>query len=259
MSILPVFLHVPRSGGTYILNSLLRIARRAENNKNINYVFPHGKRYRVLTDDFSSNRTLIHSVGSSGFRTFREDLNDLYPNTSFKYYMILRNPLDRLYSHFKYIKSKKSEHEPTHQAISFDTFEEWIINSPKSHGDFNWLIRQLVGSGNREITQADYYRTFHEIKNFNVYLMEDIEVCIRDICKVRRWPYIPTDPFMKMKTLNNSEAKDSIIFQDMDNDFKKNFTEKNLWDLNLYSKFLLYHTEQKKKRRPGLRANLEEL
>jgi len=232
---LPVLLHVPRSGGTYITAKILQIARQDPHYSNVYYETGNDFHYRFLTDEAASDKTYLHVIESSGFRGYKEYLSDLYPNQEFKYYMILRNPFDRLYSLYNYLKSSKSHNEKTHKAISYETFDDWIINGDGS--DFNWIIKSMMSlpTGSK-IEQKHYFKTFHEIKKINVYDMNNIETCIKDICRTCGFQYLtktPENPYAK----NDSGVKEKITFDTASEEVQKQFINKMFWEVTLYANY----------------------
>ncbi len=233
---LPVLMHVPRSGGTYISSRILHIGRHQDPyNSNLYYETGNDAMYRFLTNDASSDQTYFHVVESSGFKGHKEYLSDLYPNQEFKYYMILRNPLDRLYSLYNYLKSSKSHHEKTHKAISYETFDDWIING--NGADFNWIIKHINSLPNgTKVEQKHYFKAFHEIKKMNIYDMSNIEECIKDICHTCGFKYlnkIPTNPY----AINDSGVTEKINFSTTSKEFQSHFIKKVFWEITLYANY----------------------
>jgi hypothetical protein len=78
------------------------------------------------------------------------------------YHTVFREPYKRSLSLYNYIKSNNSAHEPTHNSIRSNTFEDYL-RSPQL--EESWLIRNLIPVNDGvAITEEDFKRTCNMLK-----------------------------------------------------------------------------------------------
>lgn len=110
--------------------------------------------WKVCQDYFQKDAAIEYygesSTGYFYFENFKINLKK-YGNPNAKFIFILRNPIDRTYSHYAYLKSLGSEDEPlrkavlenhTHEPSTDDTLPELIVKNYYQYSLYGkWMER----------------------------------------------------------------------------------------------------------------------
>ena len=282
-NLLPVFLHVPRSGGTYIYSWMLSSCWFLHSEKrDLSHFFHYEHKiftlnikddssiifFRMIivdeellfkkSDLFSSHleknynlnlsirelydiinllqkcKVFCASIESAGIPILEGQVKDILDNVLGNYekvkYFCIRNPKDRLYSLYNYIKSADSKHELTHNSIVSSTFEGYLLYECED----NWLIRQLLNIKNRKIKKSDLHQSKKIISKFQVFTFDKVDNLIKkslyDCHRIIR-NRIPNE-YLKFNNRNRSSSFNS-------NDFNSPNVSRKLielveWDLKLF-------------------------
>jgi hypothetical protein len=286
MNKIPVFLHIPKNAGTYVLGVTMELFRHygiskgwrnkigwnlnlrrillqkngtqiatlfvhdPEEVRNNNEIFkPHNShRYCNLLDagdlkeiSLKNKPTLfsiiIEAEGAKLIKTGLFDSLCNQNNSDAAYCTILREPFDRCQSMYSYITSSSSSHEPTHGAIKFKTFEEYL-NSYQLED--SWLIRNLINipDSNREITEEDYEQACFILNRFKIKDITSTNSLIDDVffqCYEIDTNTIKNElnTFNKNVTLN----KQKFYFDQLNEKTKQFFLNRTKFDRRLYDEF----------------------
>jgi hypothetical protein len=289
MNKIPVFLHIPKNAGTYVLSVTEKIFRfhcikKGWNNKldwslslrKFHVVDSEQKQYATLfVHDPNSNRDINNKIKKHNERPHVNlvDINDVeivledFQNKKFElfsviieprgvklitksffqnicektnkiplYYTIFRKPYERALSLYNYIKSEDSVHEPTHNIIHADTFEEYL----RSHQlEESWIIRSLacVRDG-ATISEEDFKTVCNILKNFKIV---DITKTDNLIDEVFMECYGVTRDIIKDHKNINKNATQKVInksFDNLNDELKQLFLERTKFDNRLYDYFI---------------------
>lgn len=112
-----------------------------------------------------------------GIKYLKEDLFEGFfdKEINFKFYLPIRDPIQRLKSLFFYLKSQKSAHEPTHNIYKSKTFEEFVLKEAPD----NWIIKQFMSQTKEDekTTEDDFIQVSNllEGKNFLIYEIKNVD------------------------------------------------------------------------------------
>lgn len=264
---IPVFYHVPKCGGTYILNLIRGWCARQEKVDNISIkaisIKKEGKiAYRLcstLDGDSSdiicnlseymqlkktSDKIFFAMVEPDGHWTnFIQELS--LQNYNLSHFVILREPFSRIKSLFNYLNKDESIHEITHNRISKD-FKEFLESYQYED---SFVMRKFVNIADREPIDENHYakalQYFNQI-NMNVGCMKDIVGVLNktlyscgmqplniDRIKINN-PYF----VQNQKTIRNqTEYFDNRNLEDFPRETVDFFTERTKYDRMLYNKY----------------------
>lgn len=148
---------------------------------------------------------------------------------SFKFYLPIREPIERLKSLFFYLKSKNSAHEDSHGIYKSETFEEFIIDEAPD----NWITRQLSGSFEKEnLNLNDLNEAIKNLKEKEVLIfnVKDIDKMLNFAFKKYGFSFIKDIPdslknFL-VKFNNNNKNEWNHQYRVLDVEFEKKYNEK---------------------------------
>jgi hypothetical protein len=285
MNKIPVFLHIPKNAGTYVLsmtmtlfryygiikgwrnktgwNLNLRIILLEQDRKQIATMFVYDpeeirntnadfkqhseNKYCNIIDvdsfkkELKTKKLILFSivVEDHGIKFVKDGLYEKFCEEIKSvplYYTLLRDPFDRSLSMYHYITSSSSIHEPTHGAIKFKTFEDYL-NSYQLED--SWLIRNLINIPySREITEEDYE---HSCFILNQFKIKDISKADNLINEVFLECYnidqsIITDDLRNIEK-NVTLNKNKICFSELNEETKNNFLKRTECDFKIYNKY----------------------
>lgn len=116
-------------------------------------------------------------IEADGFKFHKEILNKL-TDYEYKKFILLREPIKRMFSFFNYINSDSAKHEPTYGIIP-NNLSEYV----NSHFiEDSWLIRQFANINDNEgIADNHYDVAYNELKNFDIADVKNTENLIKDV------------------------------------------------------------------------------
>jgi hypothetical protein len=277
---IPVFLHIPKNAGTYILSCAQNIFRRYLNELNPNKFRMNDLGYRILLINYENNTISIALcyepnyltnkkfkqipyneysnsielgdflceisqgklkifslfIESNGFKFIKTGLFDNLFKIIDKlplYCAIFRDPLERAASLFSYLKSNQSLHEPTHGAITSNTFENYIKSS---QAEDSWLIRSIAGVPNSKgISDEDFEKTCIFLDNVKIMDIKDTDKLIIysfNTC------YSFNVQFNKQIMRTNKIKQNNINLQEMDSSSINIFKNRAAYDYKLYNRYI---------------------
>ena len=286
MNKIPVFLHIPKNAGTYVLGwtmtlfryygiannwedrvewdyNLRRIVLQYESKQiatlfiydsynvrdsNQNFVqHPTDKYCNIIElqnflDELKNKKLTLFSVivEPDGVQHIKENLyKDICEHNKSHplYYTILRDTYNRSESLYNYIKSSKSSHEPTHNAIKSKTFVDYL-NSYEL-GD-SWLIRRLINITDSEIINEEIFNKACII--LDEFKIKDIKHTDELINEVFTECYNISQNIVDNNDRNvfkNSTSSDTFVFDDLDEKTKNAFLTRTEFDRKLYTKYCI--------------------
>ena len=192
MNKLPVFLHIPKCGGTYILSwamSMFRLwtqRKHLENERFLisvkhndviiltilacvrdcaNFIINPIDKHNIIIDldafllELSKEDMKIFfiMIEPDGFFVIENKVIESMCNLIEKspiYYMTMRDSFFRCQSLYNYLNSEKSNHEETHGSIKSTTFKDYLRFE---ESEDSWLIRVLIGIPDGESISEQYF------------------------------------------------------------------------------------------------------
>ncbi len=269
MSKVPVFLHVPKSAGTYLGNlAFAAMTQRyklnlyhhcitvlkdgvfaykilAVSDSKLNYKSLDSDRnwtiYDVELDKLNIDGLDIFmiQIGSEGFSTYKDDLYPMLSHEDLEPYEVLhlRDPYSRTQSLYNYLQSNQSLDESTHGVFDDLTFEEYIKSS---HMEDSWLIRRLLGLSDEAIvSDSDIENIYNILDEINVYDITNIDndlVSIFKKCKGLR--YNPEDIYLEAGLDNVNHNKKTIPFEELDEETQLEFKNATKLDYLIYNRYI---------------------
>lgn len=237
---IPVFYHIPKCGGTYVITKCREILRAhndqleglpVEHNgktvariflKNIKVEHPAPENLVFSIGDMLEN-ILFLTIEPAGIKIRQQILQNI---DRAHHFSIFRHPFYRIQSLYNYIRSAESAHEPTHMKIRSESFEEYIFSK---QFESNWMCHNF-GNGHHQ-------NTAKQLQHINIYSMENIDLGISN-CMLDCYPETNIDRFKRKNVIRNSCSKEKTRFTDMSYLARKTFAQKSHEDLKLYKKTL---------------------
>lgn len=261
---IPLFYHVPRCAGTYILQiiyELVRIYMYSQSSNNHRIIFNIKKDnylcFRIIgfsdrIDKDHYNVSLEYEninklknlnifaifVEARGFALQNQFL-EKFDKFNFKSFMPLRDPYERTRSLYYYLNSDKSNHEPTHGRFKTLDFQNYLASDYISS---NWLtVNMLNLPENSIITEKEYQSMIKILDNITLYPFEDLKTVIDKIF-LECWGVSSSQIhpqalkiFDKYKNISNQNM---ISLSEIPEDIKNRFLSKMYWDYKLYNHYI---------------------
>lgn len=249
MNKIPVFYHIPKCGGTYVITKSRELLRFY--NKGIGVLLlTNQEKSKTLARIFLKNTKIYSTPLSDGliaeilprilFITIEPDgiilkdiLLDSIQSNILHEFTIFRNPFDRLQSFYNYIRSEESKHEPTHMAIKYQTFAEYIESN---NFEPDWIVRNFSNNINQIINHSNYRKAVISLSRIKVYDIKNIEDSIEE-CFKNCYPDLNLNNFNYAQTFKNSCQMSKLKFTDLTEDKQRLFLEKTMWERLLYSTY----------------------
>ena len=186
---------------------------------------------------------IIHSatIVAAGFRLSDKICNILKDLTGreLSKFIILRDPLDRERSFYKYIKSSRSKHEKTHGSIEHESFSDYISSYRVAD---SWLIRELLNKipYNEILTDNHYNACLNILNEFDVGIIDNVDTLINKVL-MKCYTYDIDTIFSYLKIIDkdnfvnkNSGKRALSDLNDIDEDALNKFKERAKYDFMLY-------------------------
>lgn len=263
---LPVFFHIPKNAGSYVLNKCSFFMRRVYNNtrhyridvlkegvityrllctsdkklneevfKKINHVLHEVELEALVLDDI--NICLI-VVSDNGLKNYKEEIYKFIEKDSNPYeFALLRETYSRTQSLYSYVQSNQSAHELYHNSYENMSFSDYL-NSPKLEG--GWLIKNLLGiSDEDEITEENFNDACKILDKMFVYDVSEVEFCLEKMfreCFDLETSKIDTSRYNKYD--NKTKDKIDTPFDCLCERTKTAFLNQTKWDDKLYERYV---------------------
>lgn len=180
-------------------------------------------------------------INAAGFRSSDKFCNLIKQMTGqdLKKFIVLRDPLDRECSLFRYLKSERSKHERTHNSIKEESISDYLSSNRVAD---SWLIRELLNMQDNEIITEDHYNACIKILDeFDVGIIENVDLLI-DKVLMECYSYNANDVFIFLKNINpnrfnvnkNSSEKFTL---NIDEGAVNKFKERAKYDFMLYDHY----------------------
>ena len=266
---LPVFYHIPKAAGTFVLGSYIaHVARACTYNKLAFVDIRSGDAdlFRTVADDrtgiLSDTTKFTHDMGAlyhcnysewcsikdqfdlkliivtgNGFMTPLEDMLPVHNTDSLYKFTILRDVFERSLSLFSYLNSQESRHEVTHKTIPH-TYGEYVDSI---YIEDSWLIRKLINHDDaKPIDDVAFDKACSVLDNINIYDFNgDITSYVSNIfekCTGITSP-LSTDGLADAYK-NVTQHKVNVDFNDLDLRTRKKFLDRTYWDRKIYDRYI---------------------
>lgn len=236
---IPVFYHIPKCGGTYVITKCREILRTYNNGVGVllcnskdetlvriflkNTDIRQAKPYNHVSISDMSDDILFIIIEPSGIPLRNKLLKNIEITHEFT---ILRHPFYRIQSLYNYIRSTESQHEPSHMSIQSTSFNDYVSDN---NFESSWII-QNFGDNN-------YDKAIETLSNMYVYDITDIEKAILN-CMLDCYKDININAFDHNNIVKNSCSTAKIKFTDISYSARKIFIKKTYHDLKIYKKIL---------------------
>jgi len=175
-------------------------------------------------------------IEGSGFK-IRNHVLALLEKYELYQFLILREPFSRSLSIYNYIKSKYSQHEPTHNAIRALTFQDYILSG---QCEDSWLIRNLLNIADEEELKQFHLEEVKEIlKTFKIYDIKYTQQAIQEAF-VECYEFSTEEIVLRDMTAykNETTEKEKIDFNMLPSFIKQRFLTRVEIDNDLYRAFI---------------------
>ena len=154
-------------------------------------------------------------------------------------FTVLRNPYERAQSLFHYLKSEDSSHEPTHNSIQAESFENYIQSEEVED---SWFLRYILDIPNSDqISENDLILAHH--KHLNNFIITDISNSDKLINSVFYQSYgiqqsdVEDHVVQANINRNSTSNKLKIKFEDLNLTAQQKFLDRTYWDRKLWEKY----------------------
>lgn len=263
---LPVFFHIPKNAGSYVLNKcsfLMRWVYKNTRHYRIDVLKEGVITYRLLcTSDkklneevFKKINNVLHEVelealvledidiclivvSNNGLKNYKQEIYKFIPNDSKPYeFTLLRDTYSRTQSLYSYIQSSQSAHELYHNSYENMSFSDYLDSSKLEGG---WLIKNLLGIPDEDaITEEDFNNACKTLDKMLVYDVSEVEFCLEKMfreCFDLETSKIDTSRYHKYD--NKTKDKIDIPFDSLGERTKTAFLNQTYWDKKLYEKYI---------------------
>lgn len=150
-----------------------------------------------------------------------------------KPFMVVREPYKRMVSMYNYITSGSSLHEPTHRAVTHETFEDYAMSS---FCEDSWLIRAVTGAPlTCELSEHWYNSAVQFISEHGIHAadMNDVDKYLEHLLFVTyKQPIIDYDKENLFR--NQNKHNDFVSFDSLKNETQQKINKRIKWDVKLY-------------------------
>jgi len=281
---IPVFFHIPKNAGTFVLNRLFAYGmalnkkdHERTSNKRIHILNDGDIAYRLIVFDLNDTcntddrfnqvserlfeidikkitQELIESfcvfalvVTDISFNKYEEEIFPFMPKEAELYKLIpLRDAFSRAVSIFNYSNSKKSSHEKIHGLYKDYSLEEYLRSGEVEE---SWLIRKLLGlSDDHYISQKNFNEACKILDDFEVFDYKDSQKLIENF--FLNFYNFKQENMQWIFDLwcpiyNKNKKKSTCSIEDFSDEVKELFLEKTFWDNKLYKKYKYIEKQSK--------------
>ena len=271
MNKIPIFLHIPKSGGTYVLtwamsmfrfwtnknesqdkrrlisvkyNDLIILTVLACVDNDIDFIInPIDECNHIINlDDFliklSKMDIFFIMIEPDGFFVMKTQVIKSICDTvekSFIYYMTMRDSFSRCRSLYNYLNSENSNHEKLHGSIASNTFENYLHSNELED---SWLIRSIINiSKDQAINNDNFDEVCNILNEVNIVDIENIDSLIDDMFNechlITRQDVLPHQIILNKNETNVLK----IEFSELDNETQSAFLKRTEFDRKLYNKY----------------------
>lgn len=212
------FLHIPKCGGSTITNIIRKEYTREVNRVDGYNVFGSinenvEKARRVCNKNIDN---ILYIIGHYRYYDFEELVN----SKSIFSTIILRNPVDRVISHFYYLK--QNEDLKLNDMVTGMSFKEYLEHD--YHGLVDTYNNFMTGFLSK---QYDIYEAIHNLRQFNmVGILKDMDLFHKNLVGILGWQ----NTELEIKNENESRPEKKKISPEIIGMIRK----RNQLDLKLY-------------------------
>lgn len=153
-------------------------------------------------------------------------------------FTVLRNPYDRALSIFNYIKSDNSSHEPNHDCLASQSFQEYIKSDELED---SWFLRNLLDMSDDQIIEP-YHLTLAD-KWLGYFRIADVSKVDDVINQVFHGAYgiqqsdVEDHVIESNLDRNATPSKLKIKFEDLEPTIQQKFLDRTYWDRKLWERY----------------------
>ena len=273
MSKIPLFLHIPKCAGTYMLSYqsdvmceryklisdhiMIHVMRGSslaykilaviDNKGNLSDQFRYIRKvyhlslYEVDIDHLSVDDLDIFSiiVCAEGFRSYKRDLYPILEKSGLSTHetVYLRDEFERTKSLYNYIQSPQSSHETTHNVFRFNSLSDYINSD---HLEDSWLVKNLLDlPDGQDVTDVHMNKLYDILDNMSVQSIDNIENDIkRVLAEYKGLRYNPKDIALDDSSKHKTKYKNDIKFGELDKDTQSRFKERMSRSYEIYNRYI---------------------
>lgn len=273
MNKLPVFLHIPKCGGTYVLSwamSMFRLWTQRQHLENerflisvkhndviiltipacvrdfTNFIINPIDKHNIIIDldafllELSKEEIKIFfiMIEADGFFVIEnnviESICDIVEKSPI-YYMTMRDNFLRCQSLYGYLHHENSNHESSHGLIKSTTFEDYLHSEQLED---SWLMRALIGIPDGEsFSEQHFDQVCGILDSFKIKDIQDMDSLIDEMFE-ECYSISRRDPSSKQIILNKNETNiPKITFSELDEETQSIFLKRTEFDIKLYNKY----------------------
>jgi hypothetical protein len=263
-STIPVFYHVPKNSGFYIINRItnsiwkhvlknIRIIYITDERRILAQIVTLEEHQKLNTSDikiynlhisnldsdfFKELSILAIFIEAAGFRFADNIINTVSKKIKIQFtpykFITLREPFSRERSLYHYLTSDKSKYELTHGALKSPSFEQHIMSEQLQD---SWLIRSLLNlTNNTKLTEEHFHKTCQLLQNFQVFDSNNADQAIKEalsVCFGIEYNEQETNAYIR-----NENIYHKMKFEQLQPEAQKRFSEVKKWDQGLYNFFI---------------------
>jgi hypothetical protein len=154
------------------------------------------------------------------------------------HFSVLRNPYDRALSIFNYIKSDNSSHEPNHDCLISQSFQEYIESDELED---SWFLRNLLDMPEDQVIEP-YHLTLADewLSYFRISDTSKVDDLINDVFH-GAYGILQSDVEERVVESNlhrnATPNKLKIKFEDLDPTIQQKFLDRTYWDRKLWERY----------------------
>ena len=289
---LPVFHHIAKNAGTYVLSWMMILNRRYQvsiDEQEPGRAKPKGRVRRAIISlecgrqltccyhtptsihtkskdftnrpegddntDFVDLKSFIHAIICEDVEVFSVSVDPSAPGIALQRdavnliaraakreeqlnFTVLRDPFERARSLFIYLKGDESKHEPTHNSLKSNTFNEYIKSDEVED---SWLIRNLLNLEDGDIIEPKHFTLAKKyLDHFRIKDIRQVDDLINSVfhgCYGVMITDVDEHTAKKHTDFNKTPNKKKISFSDLSAESQEAFLDRTYWDRQIFDTY----------------------